>query len=75
MDDPTLGLHPEGDKGMWVFRIAVPGIGQITRGEVTINTTLADEELPIEVQKATAMEKVKVLAEILTKAATRVASE
>jgi hypothetical protein len=71
MDEPTIGIHPEGDKGFWVFRIAVPGIGQISRGEVTVNTTLAEEELPIEVQKATALEKVKVLAEIVVKAATR----
>ena len=52
MDEPTIGIHPEGDKGFWVFRIAVPGIGQISRGEVTVNTTLAEEELPIEVQKS-----------------------
>ncbi len=71
MDEPKIGLHPEGDQGLWVFRIAVPGIGQICRGEVTVNTTLADEELSIEVQKATALEKVKVLSEVMANAATR----
>ncbi len=71
MDEPVIGLHPEGDKGLWALRIAVPGIGQICRGEVTASTSLAEEELSIEIQKATALEKVKVLAGFMVKASTR----
>ena len=68
MDTSSIGLHPEGETGLWVFRIAMPGVGQITRGEVTVQTTLAEESVPADVQKAMALEKVHVLAEMLVKA-------
>lgn len=68
MDVPTIGLHPEGEAGLWVFRMVMPGVGQIIRGEVKVQTTLAEEELPVDVQKAMALEKVHVLAEALLKA-------
>ncbi len=71
VEEPKIGLHPEGNKGLWVFRMEIPGIGLITRGEVSVSTTLAEEELPVEIQKATAMEKIKVLGEVLANAATR----
>jgi hypothetical protein len=74
VDDPTLGLEPEGETGLWVFSISIPGIGEIRRGEVTVNSSLADEPLPIEVQRATAMEKINVLAQVLIKASTRTGS-
>lgn len=68
MDIPTIGFHPEGEDGLWVFRISMPGIGQISRGEVKVQTKLAEEDLPAEVQKAMALEKVHLLAEMLLKA-------
>ena len=68
MGKPNVGLRPEGKTGLWVFRIAVRGVGQIIRGQVTVQTKLADEDVPAEVQKAMALEKVHVLAEMLLKA-------
>ena len=58
-------------KASGCFGLRCPASAKFARGEVTVNTTLAEEELSIEVQKATALEKVKVLAEIVVKAATR----
>ena len=68
MDTSSVGLHPEGEAGLWVFRIAITGVGQIIRGEVTVQTKLAEEAVPANVQKAMALEKVHVLAEMLLKA-------
>ena len=48
--------------------MAVPGVGQIIRGEVTVQTKLAEEDVPVDAQKAMALEKVRVLAEMLLKA-------
>ena len=48
--------------------MAVPGVGQIIRGEVTVQTKLAEEDVPADAQKAMALEKVRVLAEMLLEA-------
>lgn len=68
MDVPNVGLHPEGEAGLWVFRMSIPNVGQIIRGEVKVPTTLGGEAVSADRQKALALEKVHLLAEWLLKA-------
>ena len=65
---PNVGLHPEGDAGLWVFRMVISGIGQIMRGEATVQFNLAEEDLPPDFPKAMVLENVHMPAEMLLEA-------